>query len=175
MYKNILVAVDLEGGSDQVLERAAELSGATCHCDCDFNCKESCDCQCHQKTKVFLLNVGHFPVPTYAGVYGGGAYSGPEFYVDFNDVRENLLPKLDTMIKDFNLQGATPLVEFGRPADLIIDIAEREMIDLIILGSHGKHGVALLLGSTADGVLHHAQCDVLAVRIKKPLAVDDNG
>ncbi|MEO1899758.1 MAG: universal stress protein, partial [Methylococcales bacterium] len=37
--------------------------------------------------------------------------------------------------------------------------------DLIVVGSHGRHGLALLLGSTANGVLHHAVCDVLAVRL----------
>jgi len=165
MYNNILVAIDLEGGSEQVLAKAAELAGGDCQCDCDGNC--SCSCSCHQKSNVFLLNVGHFPVPTYAGVYGGGAYGGPEYYIDFNDVRDNLMPKLDAMAEDHKLQRATVVVEFGRPADLIVEVAERENIDLIILGSHGKHGVALLLGSTADGVLHHAECDVLAVRIKK--------
>jgi len=48
----------------------------------------------------------------------------------------------------------------------IIKIAEENNVDLIIVGSHGRHGLALLLGSTANGVLHHAKCDVLAVRIK---------
>tara|TARA_B110000967_G_scaffold190389_1_gene215071 strand:+ start:130 stop:636 length:507 start_codon:yes stop_codon:yes gene_type:complete len=163
MYKNILVAVDLEGGSEQVLAKAAELAGGSCNCNCDGDCS----CQCHHKSNVFLLNVGHFPVPTYAGVYGGGAYGGPEFYVDFNDIRENLLPNLESMATEHKLNNVSALVEFGRPTDLIVEVAERENIDLIILGSHGKHGVALLLGSTADGVLHHAQCDVLAVRIKK--------
>jgi len=38
-------------------------------------------------------------------------------------------------------------------------------IDLIVVGSHGRHGLALLLGSTANAVLHCAPCDVLAVRI----------
>lgn len=37
--------------------------------------------------------------------------------------------------------------------------------DLIVVGSHGRHGLALLLGSTANAVLHGAPCDVLAVRI----------
>ena len=163
MYKNILVAIDLEGGSEQVLAKAAELAGVNCNC----NCNDDCSCQCHKKSKIFLLNVGHFPVPTYAGVYGGGAYGGPEYYIDFNDIRENLLPKLESMAKEHQLNEATVVVEFGRPTDLIVEVAEREEVDLIILGSHGKHGVALLLGSTADGVLHHAECDVLAVRIKK--------
>lgn len=38
--------------------------------------------------------------------------------------------------------------------------------DLIVIGSHGRHGIGLLLGSTANGVLHHANCDVLAVRVR---------
>jgi universal stress protein A len=44
--------------------------------------------------------------------------------------------------------------------------AVRELgVDLIVIGSHGRHGLALLLGSTANAVLHGAPCDVLAVRI----------
>ena len=39
------------------------------------------------------------------------------------------------------------------------------MHDVIVVGSHGKHGLALLLGSTANGVLHGANRDVLAVRV----------
>ena len=39
--------------------------------------------------------------------------------------------------------------------------------DLIVIGSHGRHGLALLLGSTANGVLHGAPCDVLAIRVGK--------
>ena len=37
--------------------------------------------------------------------------------------------------------------------------------DVIVVGSHGRHGIALLLGSTANGVLHGATTDVLAVRV----------
>ncbi len=55
---------------------------------------------------------------------------------------------------------------WGKPGQEIIRIAEQENIDLIIVGSHGRHGLALLLGSTANGVLHHAKCDVLAVRLQ---------
>ncbi len=39
--------------------------------------------------------------------------------------------------------------------------------DLIIIGTHGQHGIALLLGSTANAVLHGVSCDVLAVRVKE--------
>lgn len=57
-------------------------------------------------------------------------------------------------------------MEMGSPKLEIIRIAEENNVDLIVVGSHGRHGLALLLGSTANGVLHHANCDVLAVRIK---------
>ncbi|MCB1777170.1 MAG: universal stress protein [Candidatus Competibacteraceae bacterium] len=47
----------------------------------------------------------------------------------------------------------------------ILGAVQDHQIDLIVVGSHGRHGLALLLGSTANAVLHGAPCDVLAVRI----------
>ena len=55
----------------------------------------------------------------------------------------------------------------GPTKSQIQEIAESIGIDLIICGSHGRHGLSLLLGSTANAVLHHATCDVLAIRIKE--------
>ncbi len=55
---------------------------------------------------------------------------------------------------------------WGNPKQEITHIAEKENADLIIVGSHGRHGLALLLGSTANAVLHYAKCDVLAVRLQ---------
>ena len=57
-------------------------------------------------------------------------------------------------------------LELGSPKTEIIRVAEENKVDLIVIGSHGRHGLALLLGSTANGVLHHAACDVLAVRLR---------
>ena len=54
---------------------------------------------------------------------------------------------------------------WGIPTQEIINIADQEQVDLIIVGSHGRHGLALLLGSTANSVLNHAKCDVMAVRL----------
>lgn len=48
----------------------------------------------------------------------------------------------------------------------ILGAAKDHGVDLIVVGSHGRHGLALLLGSTANAVLHGAPCDVLAVRIR---------
>ncbi|MDO9138930.1 MAG: universal stress protein [Methylobacter sp.] len=57
-------------------------------------------------------------------------------------------------------------LETGSATLEIIRVAEENQVDLIVVGSHGRHGFALLLGSTANGVLHHARCDVLAVRLQ---------
>jgi universal stress protein A len=54
---------------------------------------------------------------------------------------------------------------WGAPKEEIIQCARRGQVDLIVVGSHGRHGVSLLLGSTANSVLHHAECDVMAIRL----------
>ena len=53
----------------------------------------------------------------------------------------------------------------GSPAHVIVAFAEEWDADLVIMGSHGRTGLArLLLGSVARNVLHHASCSVLVVR-----------
>lgn len=63
-----------------------------------------------------------------------------------------------------NIADTNRWLIWGIPKQEICLLAEREKADLIVIGSSGRHGLALLLGSTANSVLHHANCDVLAVR-----------
>ncbi|EIK51661.1 universal stress protein [Stutzerimonas stutzeri TS44] len=56
---------------------------------------------------------------------------------------------------------------YGQPRQEVHRLAKEQQCDLIVVGSHGRHGLALLLGSTANDILHGAPCDVLAVRLKK--------
>ena len=60
---------------------------------------------------------------------------------------------------------ARQVVKVGPAKFLILEEAESVGADLILTGSHGRHGVRLLLGSTANAILHGAKCDVLAVRV----------
>ncbi|MDT8384621.1 MAG: universal stress protein [Gammaproteobacteria bacterium] len=53
----------------------------------------------------------------------------------------------------------------GSTKSEIIEYAQAQQADLIVLGRHGRHGISRLLGSVANAVLHHAPCDVLAVRV----------
>ncbi len=57
------------------------------------------------------------------------------------------------------------VVTVGRPESEIHRLAKEQGVDLVVVGSHGRRGIQLLLGSTANGVLHGSECDVLAVRI----------
>ncbi|MDD5276870.1 MAG: universal stress protein [Methylovulum sp.] len=74
--------------------------------------------------------------------------------------------KLLALAEELTINSSDTWLEIGSPKTEIVRIANETQVDLIVLGSHGRHGIALLLGSTANGVLHHAQCDVLAVRLQ---------
>ena len=73
--------------------------------------------------------------------------------------------RLADLAESLNIADDCRWVETGSPRLEIVRVAKENRVDLIVVGSHGRHGLALLLGSTANGVLHHARCDVLAVRL----------
>ena len=55
-------------------------------------------------------------------------------------------------------------IQWGNPKRSIISWIQEENTDLIVMGSHGHHGVGRLLGSVSSAVLHKASCDVLIVK-----------
>lgn len=64
--------------------------------------------------------------------------------------------------------GLTLHVLQGEPAPTIADFASREAFDLIVMGTHGRTGLAhLALGSVAEKVVRHASCPVLTLRLAK--------
>ncbi|MGH2740012.1 MAG: universal stress protein [Actinomycetota bacterium] len=53
----------------------------------------------------------------------------------------------------------------GDPADRILDVAENEGVDLIVIGNRGMTGAKrFLLGSVPNAISHHATCNVLIVK-----------
>lgn len=54
----------------------------------------------------------------------------------------------------------------GRTAHAVHALAKEIEADLVVIGTHGKHGADLVTGSTANAVLHGALCDELSVRIR---------
>lgn len=69
-----------------------------------------------------------------------------------------------------NLALRTLAVE-GDAASMILDVAEEEDVDLIVMAPHGWSGAnKLLLGSVTERVLHQATCPVFVVRTAQPIA-----
>lgn len=142
LYKRILLAVDFADHTDYLCHQAQELANV------------------HGAT----LSLVHVVEP----VITDSAFDTlPPLPVDFDDVIvEQARKRLDELAKRYRISSNYIFLEIGVIRKEIIRIAETQRTDLIVVGSHGRHGVELLLGSTANAVLHHAQCDVLALRIK---------
>lgn len=81
------------------------------------------------------------------------------------DVQEQAMTKLKDIAAINNIPDTNVNVEIGSPADEIHHLAEKLNADLIVIGTHGQSGLRLLLGSTANAVLHGVKRDVLAVKI----------
>lgn len=98
------------------------------------------------------------------------AYGG-DVPIDVTDIQEQLQStakeRMAVLVDQLDMPVQTTIVTQGGIESEIHRIAEENNADLIVVGSHGRHGLALLLGSTANGVLHGAPCDVLAVRVHK--------
>ncbi|MDC9727978.1 MAG: universal stress protein [Methyloprofundus sp.] len=89
------------------------------------------------------------------------------FDMDLSDLLMTSAKKqLAKLAQSLNIPEQQQYLETGSAYSEIVSTAEEHNVDLIVLGSHGRHGLALLLGSTANSVLHHAKCDVLAVRLQ---------
>ena len=82
------------------------------------------------------------------------------------DLLEAEKAKLMQLGDQLNVDLANRWMLWGVPKQEIIHIADQEQVDLIVVGSHGRHGLSLLLGSTANSVLHYAKCDVMAIRLR---------
>ncbi|MDR3501524.1 MAG: universal stress protein [Legionella sp.] len=98
------------------------------------------------------------PIPAYA-------YPGFAGFAEVElSIREQAEKELNELGDKLGVDDQHRFIEFGSTKNEILRVAKERNIDLIVTGSHGKHGLSLLLGSTANSILHNAQCDVLIVR-----------
>ncbi len=142
-YRHILLAVDFSNQADFVAEKARAL--ATQH-----------------QAKLSIVHVlDNIPMPD---AYYGTVISLTENSDD--PLLEAEKSKLMVIGEQLNVELSNRWMLWGIPKQQIIHVAEQQQVDLIVVGSHGRHGIALLLGSTANSILHTAKCDVLAVRLK---------
>lgn len=142
-YKHILIAVDFIEHDEIVAERAKDLADK-------------------YQAKLSIVHVIDSLPATEAG-YGGEIPFNLDLTVELRAAATKRLAKL---AKKNGVPEDCLWLETGNPKLEIIRVAQENNVDLIVVGSHGRHGLALLLGSTANGILHHAVCDVLAVRLQ---------
>jgi len=85
------------------------------------------------------------------------------------DIENSLVERsknfLNELAKKHGMDPNNTLIPIGATKTEIHQAAKENNIDLIVIGTHGRHGVALLLGSTANAIIHGAPCDVFCVKI----------
>ncbi|WP_133127120.1 universal stress protein [Legionella nagasakiensis] len=141
MYKKVLFATDFDEIGINAAHKAKKIA--------DEN-----------KAELILVHVVE-PIPAYA-------YPGFAGFAEVEvSIREQAEKELNHLADRLKIDEKNRFLEFGSTKNEVLRVAEENKVDLIVTGSHGKHGLALLLGSTANAILHGAQCDVLIVRPPK--------
>ena len=143
-YQNILVAIDFSEASNTVINRAIEIAQRN----------NTPLTVLHIVEYMPPMDIAYEPVPSVA-------------WIDEEALVTRAKTSLDRFCKDHPLDQAKQVVILGSPKHEICNYVRDKNCDLLILGSHGRHGIKLLLGSTANGVLHEMPCDVLAVKLTK--------
>lgn len=142
-YQSVLVAVDLSNESTKIIERALELAGG-------------------EVSKIYLSHV----VEPVAAAYPIDAYA-----INMTKLQEEAMAiasqRLASIAEKHGITAERQLILAGAAATEIRSKAEELGVDLIVIGSHGTSGWKLLLGSTANKVLHGASCDIMTVRVGK--------
>jgi universal stress protein A len=141
IYENILVAIDLHPSCDEIILKRA-----------------------HALTKG-----GHVSLSVIHAVEHINAYGVAQAYPAIIDLEGEILAEaqkqLSDLSKKFDIPAKHQFVEVGSPKVVILDKMKQLKTDLIIIGSHGRHGIGILFGSTASAVIHHLSCDALVVKI----------
>ena len=145
--KKVLIALDATDEAEEVLEGATSLD---------------------PRGSVEFRVVTVIP-PLMGGVSG---MDGASFAASWplRDMEETIAQETAKNIRErvaaFGIAPDRVAIRIGRPALEVKAYAEEIGADLIVIGTHGRHGLSgMMLGSTANGVLHGSPCDVLTVRV----------
>lgn len=133
----IVVPVDFSGESSAAIDVAMEIA--------------------QQPSQLHLVHV-LFPLDNVSPgvVWGGITDEGRE---------EAIREEFDQLSKEKELAGVNVVIRFGNPGLEIAEFAEELGAGLIVIPSHGYHGVKRwILGSVAERVIRHAKCSVLVLR-----------
>lgn len=142
-YQHILIAVDFSAACQHVLSRGIEIAGLN---QADINL-------IHVVEYLPPMDFGYEPIIV------------PDWYSNEQEIIKQAEKSLKQLATENKIPQERTTVLSGSPKNEIIRFADEHHVDLIVLGSHGRHGIQRILGSTAGPILHNAHCDVLAIRI----------
>lgn len=138
VYKHILYATDLSEETKEISQKAGKFAEL-------FNAR---------LTLVHAIE----PIPAYG-------------YPGITDIESPLIEQAQKDIaklgKELNVKKEDQRVEFGSVKHQVLRIAKECGADLILVGSHGRHGLSALLGSSASAIVQGADCDVFVIRFKE--------
>ena len=151
MYKKVLVPLDGSELAECALSHVRNLS------------KDGC------VGEIILLNVVEMEVPLsyvnseYDGVVQG--FDFPAFWDDLLDKAQKYLESVQSRLSREGIKAETVIIKGSRPAQAIVDYADKNHMDLIVIATHGYTGIKkLTFGSVALSVLHDSFVSVLLVR-----------
>jgi universal stress protein A len=140
-YQKLLVLLDLSADSDAVAVAGRDLAAYS------------------QASLVLLHVVEYVPIEPM------GESLMPTMQIE-QDLIKRSQEKLLELAARLGLAESKLRVEAGNTKAEILRVAEEEGVDLIVVGSRERHGLAILVNFTEDTILHAAHCDVLAVRLR---------
>lgn len=146
-YRHVLVATDFSKYADVALKKALELAKP-------FSAKVSLVHAAETLSAELYPSIGELAVPV--------LINNPE-------QEEKHIARIKKQLKEhieklgFADEAIDVHVLSGHRVDEIVEYASKNNVDLIVMGSHGRRGLARLVGSSTNGVIHHAPCDVLTV------------
>lgn len=147
-YKTVLVAIDFSQHSGQALQRAKQIA---------------------QIYDAELAVIHVTEIPTYPVLEDIAITGMPGIWDD--ELGEKLFSaaqkRLEALAEKESISLQKCKVISGVPRVEIIAEANKVKADLIVIGRRGISGLQRLIGSTADAILHGANCDVLAVNIEE--------
>ncbi len=145
-YTHILVALDFSSHANQALARALEMAR-------------------HYKAKLSLIHtVENISYPSMD--YDPLMVDPAEFMAIDQQVFDNATARMEKLAASLDYPDVQQQVLWGPAKSTILSFAEAQDVDLIVAGSHGRHGIARLLGSTATAIANSASCDVLVVKLR---------
>jgi universal stress protein A len=125
---------------------------------------------CHRAKKIAeslgaKLSIVHVVEPSPL-LYGGGEFVIPMDMDIEQSLAQEAKASLDKISRLLDIPKHEQWVVIGNKREEIVKMIKDHNVDLLVIGGHDRHGLALLFSTTTDSIVHALPCDILIVRIE---------